>query len=63
MEAQFSCRYIGQSNDLQVVHLLVESSQQSLSDIIPAGTISIYTNKPGFFFVDKKYKVTIEEVQ
>lgn len=58
IQTTFVCRYVGISSGYHLGHLMLENSSDTN---YPSGTISLYT-KELFFHNNKKYKVTIEEL-
>ena len=61
LKAKFVCRYIGESNNKKVIHLISESSATSKNEDIPAGTVSIYVSADSPFELNKTYTLSIEE--
>ena len=61
IKATFICKYIGESNNKKVIHLISEGSSTSKNEDVPAGTVSIYVSPNISFELNKAYSLSIEE--
>jgi len=57
-----TCQHLSTSRTGLTVAFLTALPTNSPDDFIPVATVSIYVNGPNDFFLDKKYKVTVEEI-